>query len=90
MSNLSTGRDYTYDKAYNKRTVKDRSDRNKARRLLFNKLKEKYGEVKARQMMRGKDVDHKKAIAHGGTTVLSNLRLLTPKKNRAHKGVNGS
>ena len=38
--NASTGRDYSYDRAYNKKTIKQRSQRNKARREVFNMLRE--------------------------------------------------
>lgn len=78
-------RDYTYDKAYNKKTVEQRSQRNKARRIIFNELEEKHGKVKAKKIMKGMDVDHKKPIKKGGKNILSNLRLLSPSKNRSKK-----
>jgi len=83
--NASTGRDYSYDRAYNKKTIKQRSQRNKARREVFNMLEEKYGASKAKAMMKGKDVDHIKSIRKGGANTKSNLRLLTPAKNRGDK-----
>lgn len=85
VHNKSTGRDYTYDKAYNKRTVKDRVARNKARAMLKAKLIKKHGKSKAAAMMKGKDVDHKRAIKQGGKSVLSNLRLQSKAKNRGRK-----
>lgn len=85
VHNKSTGRDYTYDKAYNKRTVKDRVARNKARAMVKKKLAKKYGKKKAASMMNGKDVDHRKAIKQGGKSVLSNLRLQSKSKNRGRK-----
>ena len=36
-------------------------------------------------MMKGKDVDHIKSIRKGGANTKSNLRLLTPAKNRGDK-----
>lgn len=85
VHNKSTGRDYSYDKEYNKRTVKQRSERNKARALILKKLSDKHGESKAKKMMKDKDVDHKKPLKSGGKTTLSNLRLVTKSKNRARK-----
>lgn len=85
MNNKSTGRNYAYDKAYEQKHVQDRIDRNRARRIVFRKLAAKVGKSRARQMMKGKDVDHIKPIVHGGTTTPSNLRLLTPHKNRGMK-----
>lgn len=83
--NKSTGRDYSYDKAYNKRTVKDRVARNKARAMILEKLTEKHGKRKAKTLMRGKDVDHKRSIKGGGTSTMRNLRLMNRSKNRARK-----
>jgi len=85
VHNKSTGRDYTYDKAYNKKTVKDRVARNKARRMVKSSLAKKHGATKAASMMKGKDVDHKKPIKNGGTTTRKNIRLMSRSKNRAKK-----
>lgn len=85
VHNKSTGRDYTYDKAYNKRTVKDRVERNRARALKKKELTERWGVAKATAMMKGKDVDHKKAIKDGGKTTKKNIRLVSASKNRARK-----
>ena len=65
-----------YDKEYAARpeNIKKRAARVKARRLM----EKKYG----KSAIKGKDVDHKKALKDGGETTLSNLRLLSPKKNR--------
>ena len=86
--NKSTGRDYSsgsYDDRYGEQTSDDRSQRNKARRRMFNFLKEKYGETRAKDMMRGRDVDHIKTVKDGGSNIITNLRLSTPKKNRGRK-----
>jgi 5-methylcytosine-specific restriction endonuclease McrA len=85
VHNKSTGRDYTYDKAYNKRTVKDRVERNKARRQMRSKLTKKYGKSKAASILRGKDVDHIRPIKSGGKTTKKNIRLIAKSKNRARK-----
>lgn len=85
VHNASTGRDYSYDRAYNKRTIEERSARNKARRLMLDKMSDKYGEKRAKQMLKGKDVDHIKTIKDGGKTTKGNIRLLTPSKNRSRK-----
>ena len=85
VHNKSTGRDYTYDKEYNKRTVKDRVERNKARALVKKRLETRYGVKKATAMMKGKDVDHKRPIKKGGKTTSKNIRLMSRSKNRARK-----
>lgn len=86
--NKSTGRKYgpgSYDHAYGKKTSKQRSQRNKARRAVRAALVSKYGAKKAAQMLKGKDVDHVKPIAKGGKNGLSNLRVTSKKKNRGRK-----
>lgn len=87
VNNKSTGRDYSYDKKYQSSPsqIEKRSQRNKARREVFNSLKEKIGESAAKKKMKGMDVDHKTPIRSGGTNKKSNLRLLTPHKNRGLK-----
>lgn len=54
---------------------KKRAQRNKARRML-----EREGVVHKGD---GKDVDHKKPLSKGGTTVRSNLRAVPASKNRS-------
>lgn len=78
-SNLKTGRSYAYDKEYEKsrKQVKNRVARNKARRQMTK--------AKGKAAMRGKDVDHKRPLAKGGSNKRSNLRLLSKSKNRARK-----
>lgn len=83
--NKSTGRDYSYDAQYNKRTVKDRVARNKARRMKKKELESRHGKKKAAEMMKGKDVDHKRPIKNGGKTTKKNIRLMSASKNRARK-----
>lgn len=79
-------RNYKREAELETRADKDkRAARNRARRMVYNHLVEKYGERKARQMMANKDVDHKKALESGGQNKLSNLRLLNKKKNRSDK-----
>jgi len=68
---------------YNKKTVKDRVLRNAARREMLDFMTKKYGATKAKQLMKNKDVDHKKPVSKGGTNRLSNLRLQSKSKNRS-------
>ena len=57
--------------------IKKRAARNKARAML-----EKEGLVHKGD---GKDVDHKKPLSKGGTTVISNLRAKPAAANRSFK-----
>jgi hypothetical protein len=62
---------------------KKRAQRNKARRML-----EATGAVKKGD---GKDVDHKKPLSKGGTTVMRNLKAKPAAANRSFKrNPNGS
>lgn len=56
---------------------KKRAQRNKARRML-----EREGVVHKGD---GKDVDHKKPLSKGGTTVRSNLQAKPASANRSYK-----
>ena len=56
---------------------KKRAERNKARKIM-----EKAGLVHKGD---GKDVDHKKPLSKGGTTVRSNLKAVPAKANRSYK-----
>jgi hypothetical protein len=56
---------------------KKRAQRNKARRMLEAKGVVHKGD--------GKDVDHKKPLSKGGTTVMSNLRAKPASANRSFK-----
>jgi hypothetical protein len=64
------------DAGYNHRPdiIKNRSDRNKARRMM--------AKARGAEAIRGKDVNHKKKVIDGGKTVMSNLNIQTPHKNR--------
>jgi hypothetical protein len=75
-----------YDKAYGKATVADRVKRNQARAIMRRKLEETYGESRAKQMMKGKDVSHIKSLRSGGTNAVSNLRLQSKSDNRGRSG----
>jgi 5-methylcytosine-specific restriction endonuclease McrA len=50
-------------------------------------LTKKHGATKAKQMMAGKDVDHKKELSKGGSNARSNLRLADAKTNRKDKSM---
>jgi len=56
---------------------KKRAQRNKARRMLEAKGVVHKGD--------GKDVDHKKPLSKGGTTIISNLRAKPAAANRSFK-----
>jgi hypothetical protein len=56
---------------------KKRAQRNKARRMLEAKGVVHKGD--------GKDVDHKKPLSKGGTTVMSNLKAKPASANRSFK-----
>lgn len=56
--------------------VKDRAKRNKARRALMRAGKVHKGD--------GKDVDHKKPLAQGGSNNPSNWRVESKHKNRSY------
>jgi len=70
-----------YDRAYIRRPdvlAKYRA-RNRARYWAVKK----YGE----EMLRGKDIDHKKPLAAGGSADLSNTRIRDASENRGDKSV---
>lgn len=52
---------------------------------MVKNLTEKYGATQASHMMAGKDVDHKKSLAEGGSNNPANLRLRDAHNNRADK-----
>lgn len=64
------------DRNYNHRPsiIANRSERNKARRIMTHEL--------GKKALIGKDVDHKKKVIDGGTNTRGNLRLRTPHVNR--------
>jgi len=78
-SNESTGRDYGYDKAYQKsdKQKKNRAARNKARASAIKKGSVKLGDRK--------DVDHVKPLSKGGSKSTKNTRVISRSKNRAKK-----
>lgn len=55
--------------------VRKASARKQARRIM----ERKYGKAK----LKGKDIDHIKPLAKGGTNTLSNLRIVSSSKNRS-------
>lgn len=85
VHNKSTGRDYSYDKEYNKKTVKERVMRNQARSAMKKKLEKQWGVAKAKVIMKDKDVDHIRPIKNGGKNTSKNIRLISKSKNRARK-----
>lgn len=75
--NKSTGRDYKTEYArYQGQDAqkKNRAERNGARRGMMRSGAVHKGD--------GQDVDHKRAIANGGTNSLSNLRAVPASRNR--------
>ncbi len=77
--NKSTGRDYKKEAKYQATPIqkKRRALRNKARREMIRRGLVKKGD--------GKDVDHKRPLANGGTSATSNLRVLHRSVNRGKK-----
>ena len=57
-----------------KKAIAERSERNKARRILTKEGRLKKGD--------GKEVDHKKPLSKGGTNSKKNLTVTTRKANR--------
>jgi hypothetical protein len=70
-----------YDVAYEKRpaVLKEQRERVHARYMLVKKLGQKA--------LHGMDVDHRKALAAGGSNKPGNWRLRSPKSNRGDKSV---
>lgn len=73
-------RDYSYDKKYESspQQKKNRAQRNAARRLLIKR--------DGAAAVKGKDVDHIKHVASGGTNKMTNLRIRSIHANRADNG----
>lgn len=86
--NKTTGRKYTkgsYDHKYNN-SPKARANRNarmRNRRAAITALAKKHGRAKAEAMVKGKELDHKKALSKGGSNSAKNLKFISAKKNRA-------
>ena len=71
---------HEYQKQKERGEDKDQIERQRARRAY-----DKKGINRA-----GKDIDHKKAIRHGGKSTAGNLRLRNRKANRGDNGQNES
>ena len=56
-----------------------------AKRSMRNKARREMADKKGEAAIAGKDVDHKKRIAHGGGKGKGNLRLQSPAVNRGWK-----
>jgi 5-methylcytosine-specific restriction endonuclease McrA len=83
---MATKRDYKREERLQGEDRKAaRRARNRARYAVLKKLTAKYGATKAKQMMEGKDVDHKKPLSQGGSNSISNLRLRDDNDNRKDK-----
>jgi hypothetical protein len=57
---------------------KERAKRTKAREQMIKKGRVKKGD--------GKDIDHKKALRHGGSNGINNLRVRNKSENRSDNG----
>lgn len=79
------GRSYIYDLAYEKKHLKDREERNLARRQALAHFTSKYGVAKAKQMLKFKDIDHIKSLSSGGSNKKSNRRIRSRHSNRGDK-----
>lgn len=71
-------RDYAKERKYDSQphVKKKRALRNKARRKLMKEGKVRVGD--------GKDVNHKKALSHGGSNSRKNLEATPASKNRSY------
>jgi len=70
-------RNYVQERKTESKARKEaRVKRNQARQEMIKRGKAAVGD--------GKDVDHKKALSKGGSNNLSNLRVLSPSKNRSY------
>lgn len=79
---MATKRVYSaYDRAYQARPseVKKREERNLARAHMEKKL--------GSTALRGKDIDHRKPLAKGGSNKASNLRVRSIAANRGDKSM---
>lgn len=74
-------RDYSYDTKYESspQQMKNRAARNKARAEVVKKL--------GAAAVRGKDVDHKRPLALGGSNSARNLRVRSIAANRGDKSM---
>lgn len=71
-------RDYKKEDAWDRNhpgRAKDRTERHKARRMTDKAGLTHKGD--------GNDVDHTKALSHGGKTIASNLRVVSASENRS-------
>ena len=85
--NKSVGRSYkkgSYDYRYNHsaKAKRNKNLRNKARRRKLKSLTKRHGKAKAKRMLKGKDVDHRRSLKKGGSNSTKNTRLLSRRKNR--------
>jgi len=78
-SNKKTGRDYTYDKEYQK---SPEQKRNRAKRNAARKSAIKSGAAKRGDRT---DVHHVKPLSKGGSNSGSNTRVIKRSSNRAKK-----
>jgi hypothetical protein len=74
--------DGDYKKEYRNYHGKPKQKRERAARTAARELMKKKGRAKKGD---GKDVDHKKPLSKGGTTVISNLRAKPAAANRSFK-----
>jgi len=84
---MPTKRNYRLEERHQglARRKKQRAANNRARYAYLKKLTKKYGAVRAREMMEGKDVDHIRSFAEGGSNAASNTRLRSASANRGDK-----
>ena len=71
-----------YRKEYDKYHSKTSQKKNRAKRNHARDVMEREGKVHKGD---GKDVAHKRALAHGGSNSRSNLSVQSRKKNRSHR-----
>ena len=78
-SNKKTGRDYSYDREYQKdsKQKRNRAKRNAARRRSIKSGRVKLGSKR--------DVHHVRPLSKGGSNDRKNTRVISRSKNRAKK-----
>lgn len=82
----ATGRVRDYKREYQMYHASEEQKTNRAARNKGRRMMEEAGRVHKGD---GKDVDHEKALAKGGSTSRSNLRVMSASANRGRNSKNG-
>lgn len=71
-----------YARKYKRKNYKKLYEADKEHQVASHKARRMMEKKVGKAALKWKDVDHKKPFSKGGKTVLSNLRIVSPKKNR--------